>query len=701
MRFLYTVSALAMLLASPVAAQDKFRWLETPTDSKALDWARQQTQRAQTAIAAMPQHAEIEAELKALLAAGDPPPEYLLFGSVALRFQRSVTHPHGVLSVGRRGADGVPGGWRDVLDIDALRRAEGTAYEFHFAATSVVCAPPDHLRCILLLSPLGGDETELREFDLSTGRFVTDGFRAPASRTFVDWLDKDRLLIEHTVGDRPKLPTGWPASVAIWKRGTPLSAAKTVYTAKPTDAIMTIRATGEGADRVGVIMRAIDYSTIENVVVRSDGRVEVAPLPRKTKMILGNAGGGRIIAQLGEAAEVAGRTLPAESVVAFDTRTATPAAQRLSLVFTPSDGEFLSDTYTGIAPTRTGVQMVLNRRGLQRLVTATATNTGWRIESGKDEAVGTAVAIQASDPDSDAVVLKRAGFLLPSRLDLAGDGASTTLHSEQAAFDASGLVAELKSAPSKDGTPIDYYLVRPRKIKPGATPLLMTGYGAFGISLSPGYLDYVQGGKSIVPWLRRGGALAIPLIRGGGERGEAWHQAAIREKRQKSYDDFASVTEAIIKDGVTTPKHIGVFGSSNGGLLAAVMGTQRPDLYGAIVSDVPLTDLVRLPYMGMGAAWLNEYGDAKIPAMLASINAYSPYQNVVASKTYPPFFITVATSDNRVGPGHARKLAAALENAGATAYYLEDQEGGHGVSDPLSRPELMADRMTFLLNALK
>ncbi|HKP79460.1 MAG TPA: prolyl oligopeptidase family serine peptidase, partial [Phenylobacterium sp.] len=291
-----------------------------------------------------------------------------------------------------------------------------------------------------------------------------------------------------------------------------------------------------------------------------------------------------------------------------------------------------------------------------------------------------------------------------NRLELTASRAARpeVLFAEQPAFEAGRFLVELKSARSKDGTEIDYYLVRPREPgKPGATPLLMTGYGAFGFSFAPEYLGYTVGGKALAVWLQRGGALAMPLIRGGGERGEAWHQAAIREKRQNSYDDFAAVTEALIASGLTSPRRIGVFGSSNGGLLAAVMGVQRPDLYGAIVSDVPLTDVVRMPYMGMGAAWTNEYGDPADPAMRAAIERYSPYQNVVAGKTYPPFLISVATSDNRVGPGHARKLAARLKEVGATVYYLEDQEGGHGVSDPLSRPELMADRMTFLIDTLK
>ncbi|WP_299006053.1 prolyl oligopeptidase family serine peptidase [uncultured Caulobacter sp.] len=691
-------------LAGAAHAQDAYQWLEPPQDARALTWAMEETKVSQAQIAAMPERADIEAELKRLLAAAEPPPQYQLYGPIMLRFQRSVAHPHGVLSVARRGANGAPGAWRAVLDVDVLRKAEGKAYELQFGATSIQCVGPDFERCILRLSPQGGDEVELREFDLKAGVFVKDGFRTPASRSFVAWLDKDRLLIEHTVGDAPALPTGWPASVAIWTRGAPLSAAKVVYRAQPTDALMSIGATGDGPSRVGVIVRALDYSTMEHLVVRPDGAVEPTSVPRKIKMGLGAFAGGRVFAQLGEPASVNGKTLPAESVVAYDLRAEIPVDRRLSLVYTPAEGDFIADPYGGMAPGQSQLRMIVSRRGVQRIVTAKPSGEGWTVQDNPPEPVGVAISFVAVDPSSDAAIAQRGGYITPNRLDLITGAIAqgTTLFSEPSAIDPQRLVVELKTAKSKDGTEIDYYLVRPKTPgKPGATPVLMTGYGAFGITLSPDYLGPTVGGKAMALWLNRGGALVMPMIRGGGERGEAWHQAAIREKRQNSYDDFAAVTEDLIASGLTSPRHIGVFGSSNGGLLAAVMGVQRPDLYGAIVSDVPLTDLVRMPFMGMGAAWTNEYGDAKDPTLRAAIERYSPYQNIVAGRRYPPFLVSVATSDNRVGPGHARKLAAKLKAAGSPVYYLEDQEGGHGVSDPLSRPELMADRMTFLINALR
>lgn len=695
----------AMLLAAsavsgPVAAQDAYQWLEAPTEARALDWAREQTRQAQAKIAAMPQHAEILAELKTALAAGDPAPDFMLMGPYALRFQRSTAHPHGVLAISRRQADGTPGEWRDVLDIDALNKTEGKSFEFRFGAMTLACSPDGYSRCMLQLSPSGGDEAELREFDLATGKFVADGFRVPASRAFVAWIDGDTLLLEHTADGVPTLPSGWARTVVLWKRGTPLSSAKIVYTAQPTDALLMLSATGNGPNRMGIIQRAIDYSTFEYLAVRPDGSVEPLPVPRALKMGYPAANGGRLFVQLARDTTIQGKTAPAESIVAYDFNPGIAPGKRLSVAYAPVKDEFVTDAFLGMVATKSGLKTVVNKRGVQQLVYLKAGAEGWTAKRSKPEQVGTNIGFNTADPDSDAVILKRSGYLVPSRLDLVTDSGLSTLFSEKAAFDASKFAVDLKSTTSRDGTQIDYYLLRPKSGSKGRIPLLMTGYGAFGISTTPEYLDHGVGGKSLLSWLNRGGALAVPLIRGGGERGEAWHQAAIREKRENSYDDFAAVTQALIAEGFTTPSRIGVFGMSNGGLLSAVMGTRHPELYGAIVSDVPLTDLVRLSYMGMGAAWVNEYGDAKDPAMLAVINRYSPYQNAAAGRKYPPFLITVATSDNRVGPGHARKLSARLEEVGATVYYLEDEQGGHGVSDPLSRPDLMANRMTFLVNML-
>lgn len=296
----------------------------------------------------------------------------------------------------------------------------------------------------------------------------------------------------------------------------------------------------------------------------------------------------------------------------------------------------------------------------------------------------------------------RIAVLVPASLRLLRAGkVGPVLASEPAAFDASGMVAESRQARSKEGTMIDYYLIRPRTIKPGqVTPTLMTGYGAFAISMTPAYFGFDIGGKGAKLWFKRGGAIAIPAIRGGGERGEASHRVAMQDKRQNSYDDFIAVAEDLVKGGFTRPSQMGVFGLSNGGLLAASICLQRPGLFGAVVSDVPLIDMPRFQVMGMGGAWTGEYGDPRDPAMEKILRTYSPLHIARAGVRYPTFLVTTAMSDNRGGPGHSRKMVARLQELGAPTYLYEDTDGGHGVSDPLQRPELMALRMTFLIDTL-
>jgi prolyl oligopeptidase len=307
-----------------------------------------------------------------------------------------------------------------------------------------------------------------------------------------------------------------------------------------------------------------------------------------------------------------------------------------------------------------------------------------------------------ADPGGEDFLLQVTGYLQPSRLQLWRNGRpELQVGVERAAFEASGHVVEVGTAISRDGTPVPYYVVRPITRKAGAVvPTLMTGYGAFGITMPPAYLDEFMGGRSLAFWLAHGGALVVPLIRGGGEFGSNWHQAAMRDRRQKSYDDFIAVAQALVDSGFTSQDRLGVFGGSNGGLLAAVVGTQRPDLFAAVACDVPLADMLRYPRMGFGALWMDEYGDPNDPAMAQVLRGYSPVHNIRAGIDYPPFLITTSTEDDRVGPGHARKLAARLIEVGATTHFIEVEEGGHGASNPLARPDLTAMWMTFLMDHL-
>lgn len=695
--------ALVMTVASGQAlADDDLQWLESPHDAKALAWARGATAETRQQLGALPSKAAIAKDLTSVLAQAPAEPDQFLLGDRKVRFFRDASHPYGQLQTASRDAKGAATSWKTVLDVAELREREGIPFELQVYTFGSSCLAPEYTRCLLRLSPGGGDEVEIREFDIAKGEFITDGFKVGKSRAFAEWMGPDKLLVAHTLGRAAKTIAGWPATVSLWTRGQPLDTAKPVYSGESSDAILQVSTVGIGAATQGVVNRAIDYSTFEVVLIDAAGNARLLPLPRSLKPfgVLG-ASSRHVVAQLASGATIEGRDYKAETVVAYDTDANAKEGHRVSVVYAPAEGEFVDAAFGGLAATRDDVFLLVNRNLGQRVIASRFANGKWKQRDVLRAAAGETITLRGDERDRNEFVASIAGFVTPrSQYLVRGDGNRSLLAQDPVLMDGSGFVTEIGSTVSKDGTSVDYFLLKPRKSVAGPQPLLMTGYGAFGISVRPGYFDPSVGGPALKLWLERGGSVAIPAIRGGGERGSAWHMAAIREKRQNSYDDFIAVTEHLVKTGFTSPDRIGIFGMSNGGLLTATLGTQRPDLFGAVVSDVPLTDLIRMRHMGMGAAWMNEYGNPDDPAQAAAMLAYSPYQNVRKGTKYPPFLVTISTEDNRVGPGHARKLAHRLQDAGAPTYFYEDEEGGHGVSDAFRNPELMALRMSFLVDNL-
>ncbi len=692
------LAALVAVSATPAAANE-LEWLEKSDDPRALEWARAKTAETKAALSALPGYADVLAELRTALQANTPIADIQLMGDRAVRLFRDASHPKGLLQVADRGADGIPGAWRTVLDVAAYGKAQGKPYALNWGYASS-CLAPAYERCLLAFSDGGSDEVALREFDLKTAAFVANGFSSPAARVQSTWLTKDSVLIAHTIGDSPKTAAGWGAAARLWKRGTDAATAPVIFTAPPTDA--TLQFARQGSAARAIITRVINYSTFEMHSVNADGVVTRLDLPAKLKPF-GPLGGTdrHALFQLAEPAVVGGRAYPAEAILAYDFAAEVADADRVQLVYAPAAGEVIG-FFAGYASSRNRIFLPVQKSLKTTIKAAQYGAAGWNVAPVAVGEAGTDLSVASASAASEDIVIRRTGFLNPTSLELRpAAGTTKVLAQEKHAFDADAFVVEVKSALSSDGTSIDYYLVRPKKpVRPGAVPTLITGYGAFGITLSPSYLGRSFGGQALKLWFDRGGALVLPAIRGGGERGQAWHQAAIREKRQISYDDFIAVTQDLVSSGFTRARNIGVFGSSNGGLLSAVVAVQRPDLYGAAISDVPLADMLRYPKIAMGAAWMDEYGDPSKPEVAARLRAYSPVHNVDPRTSYPPFLVTVSTTDNRVGPGHARKLAARLMETPGEAWLLEDEEGGHGVSDPLARPDIMAMRMTFLINHL-
>jgi len=703
------LAALLGLSSQPAAAQsapiaaDKYSWLEDQHAPAAVAWSKIRRDAAMTELSSKPEFPIVLGELRERLAASAPFPTLFLLGDHFVRLTRDADHPAGLLQTAANTAGRATLQWRTVLDVGALNRAEGANYTlggvgmFDFPDR---CLPPAFNLCLLALSPGGSSSLELREFDLKAGAFVPGGFRTPANRSITAWLNPDTLLIAHSLYGSPALPSNFPAVVRIWKRGQPLANARPLFQAAPTMSLVEVNAFGDGAARRGVLKVIEDYGTIDYRLVDQQGGLSKIDLPQKVKYV------GRVAlsypylaVQLAAPAILEGKPYPAETIVAYDVRPEVKGPTKYQPVFVPGAGTYVSDSPEG---TGAGLAFVESHDLQKTLVVARPAGNGWAIRPVLSAPPGVALTILKPDGVTADLLIKQEGFLVPANVGLVAEGQRPVrIEAGKPILDASNFRIDIRSARSKDGTMVDYYLVSPKHPKPGPVPTLMSGYGSFGVDFDP---DYFSSGLSrgMASWLSRGGAYAAVAIRGGGERGEAWHLAGVGLNKQTSFDDFIAVGQDLVNRGFTTVAHLGAFGRSGGGLLTAAMAAERPDLFGAIYVGVPVTDVGALSTSGSGIikGQKSEFGDWDDPAALKVILSYSPYQNLRAGIHYPPILIMTSTEDNQVGPGQARKFAARLEEVGAKPLLIEEAEGGHGVPDQVRQPELVAAEMVFFIDAL-
>lgn len=676
----------------------ELQWLEAPAGERALAWARQTTARSRATLSALPGYSTVLQELRRTLQTATPVSDVALLGRYAVRLHRDAAHPRGLLQTAERHGDALSA-WGTVLDVGALGEREHVEYDLRWSAAS--CLPPAFDRCLLSLGVAGGDAAILREFSLADGRFVEGGFALPRSLHAAAWLDRDTIVVGHDIGPVRTTAAKWPAEARLWRRGTALEESQRVFEAGSSDVLFQLH--GLGGKGRALLLQVVDFSTFNLYVVDARGGVVRLELPSRLKIFgFQGATARHLFVQLSEAATLGNTLVPAETIISYDLD-ASNSSEGIEVVYTPRAGEVISSL--GFATTRTRVILPVRSQLQLQLLEARRDANRWRVRSLIAAPPGVDVRVTGADPVGEDVALAREGFLVPPSIELMRENGSVTrLRRANPLFDACRFAVQVRQARAPDGERIDYLLIAPAKRNDKPMPTLMTAYGGFGISLSPAYpgseASQMYGGATLKLWFERGGALVVPAIRGGGERGSAWHRAAMGANRQRSFDDLYSAAADLIQTGLTDAKHLGVFGTSNGGLLAAVAGLQRPDLFAAVVSDAPLTDMLRFVDMGMGAAWVGEYGDPREPRAAAWLARYSPLHLVQAAQKYPPFLITVSALDDRVGPGHARKLARRLMDVDSRAAFIETEVGGHSVSDPLLQPELMAMRAAFLLNEL-
>ncbi|HET6783846.1 MAG TPA: prolyl oligopeptidase family serine peptidase [Pseudoxanthomonas sp.] len=651
---------------------DKYAWLEDVEGQKPLEWVKAQNAKAEAEIASTPEFKQLEAEIRAILDSDAKIPGVEKIGDYYYNFWKDKNHERGLwrrttLEEYRKPQPQ----WETVIDMDALNAAEGLQGDKKWVWHGADCRKPDYARCLIALSRGGADADVTREFDLATKQWVKDGFFRPEAKGALGWKDADTVYVYTDFGPGSMTPSGYPRIVKEWKRGTPLSAATVVYEGTNEDMyIAAYHDSTPGFER-DFVSRTIAFYNDELYLRGSDGKLVKIDVPNSTgKGVVRDW----LTVELREPWEIDGKTYKAGSLLATRFDDFMAGKRKFDVLFEPTDSTSLAGT------TWTKNHVVLNVLDdvKNKLIVLTPSDSGWKkTDFAGAPALGT-IGIHAVDSDdSDAVWLSVTDYLTPTTLMLAeaGGPASTVeaLKTMPAFFDASKDVVEQHFATSKDGTKVPYFLVRPKDLKyDGSAPALLYGYGGFEISLTPGYSGGVGMG-----WLEKGGVYAVANIRGGGEYGPHWHQAALKQNRHKAYEDFAAVAQDMIARKITSPKRLGIQGGSNGGLLTGNMLMQYPELFGAVVVQVPLLDMKRYSHLLAGASWMAEYGNPDT-ADWQFIQKFSPYHLFDPAKTYPPTIFMTSTRDDRVHPGHARKMMAKMLDAGKDVRYYENIEGGHG-----------------------
>jgi prolyl oligopeptidase len=661
----------SLLTSLPTLAQDDMNedpnlWLEQVDSDAALDWVRARNEVSLAAIASSPAFDALKQSLLALFDSEERIPTIAKRGSLYYNFWRDAAHPRGVwrrttLESYRTATPA----WEVVFDLDALATAEGENWVWDGA----VCLPSAQERCLISLSRGGADASVVREFDLKSRSFVPGGFALPEAKSQVTWADLNTLFVATDFGEGTLTSSGYPRVVKLWRRGTPLTEATTLFEGELSDiSVSAWRDHTKGFTR-DFVYRGTTFYTNEVFLVRGGVPVKIDK-PDGAEVTVHREW---LLFTLREDWEVGGSTYPAGSLLATRLDDWMRGVRQVEALFTPSERVSLSSV------TRTRKHLLVhqldNVRG--RVEVLTPGRRGWtRAPLPGVPEIGEVSASPVDAETSDAYFLSYSGDLVPSVLAIGevGKGEPQILKRLPDMFETAGLKVEQHMATSKDGTAIPYFQVGPADLPmDGSTPTVLYGYGGFEVSLEPTYRASV--GRA---WLERGGVWVVANIRGGGEFGPRWHQAALKEHRHRAYEDFIAVGEDLITRGVTSTPHLGIMGGSNGGLLMGNMLTLRPDLWGAIVCRVPLLDMRRYHTLLAGASWMGEYGDPDDPEQWKFIQTFSPYHNVDAAVTYPPLLLTTSTRDDRVHPGHARKLAAKLLGWDKDVLYYENIEGGHG-----------------------
>ncbi|MFY0689945.1 MAG: S9 family peptidase [Cyclobacteriaceae bacterium] len=645
--------------------EDPYIWLEEVEGEDALDWVKEKNSKTEGLLTNRPDFDPIYQKNLEIRNSDERIAYPSITGNYVYNFWKDDVYERGIWR--RMLIDDYTAkkdSWELILNLDSLSELEGKLWVFKGAS---FLHGSDDL-CMVRLSDGGGDAVEIREFNIAQRAFVEDGFFVPNAKGGVSWQDENTLLISSDFGPGTVTTSGYPSTVKLWERGNTLDDAQTIFEGDSSDVGVFQSVSNTSTTQHLIVYRAITFYTSEIYLMQGD---ELKKIDIPEDAGLETFMGDRAIVSLKSDWMIDDETFKTGSLVTFNVEKFMSGKKEVKIVFEPD----AKTSYNGVAVTKDGLLINLLEDVQNKLFAYQINEDGITRERIQTPDFGSISIISSSNSRSD-YFFTYSNFLIPTTLYHGREMEFSEIKSQPSYFDAEKYQINQYFVASKDGTQIPYFVVGPKDmVLDGRQPTLLNAYGGFEISRKPSYS--ATRGKS---WLERGGVYVLANIRGGGEYGPAWHQAGLKEKRQNIYDDFHAVAEDLINRKITNPEQLGIMGGSNGGLLVGVAFTQRPELYNAVVCAVPLLDMKRFNKLLAGASWMGEYGNPDIPEQWEYIKQYSPYHNIDQDKEYPEVLFLTSTKDDRVHPGHARKMSAKMDGMGHKHLYFETIEGGHGAA---------------------
>ncbi len=661
---------------------DGFLWLEEVESEKSLDWAREQNRLSDEVLTTRPEYTELRDRYLEVFNDRERIIYPGIVGDMSYNLWQDEKNERGLWRrMPRKDYLAGKDTWETVLDLDILSAEEGRKWVYGGATW----LGPGNRYCLLHLSDGGKDESVIREFDAVEKKFVGGGFSIPESKGSATWIDSDHILVATNYGPGTMTSSGYPAVARIWTRGEDPANAVTVHRTDTANMGIFVNGGEVNGKQYVFLNENVGFYESSMYILTPDG-FKLIDIPKDVE----ERGMFReqLLLYLQSDWNTGGVVYNRGTLLSYDLPSFLSGDPKITKIYEPGDRESLG----GVMATRDFMVISTMENVQGKLKIIRPDGDGWSYEAVEVPGIGT-VGLAGADEKSNDWFYTFSNPVTPTTL-FYGDGKQVKpIKKQKDYFNAQGVKVDQYEVISKDGTKIPYFIVYPADMAyDGSNPVLVYGYGGFNSSTRPGY-SAITG----IGWIEKGGVYVIANIRGGGEFGPAWHQSALREKRQNAYDDFFAVADDLIKRNISSPAHMGAYGWSNGGLLAGVALTQRPDLWNAVVIGAPLLDMKRYNKLLAGASWMDEYGNPDVPEDWEFISKYSPYQNVHKDVKYPePLFIT-STKDDRVHPGHARKMAAKMIDMGHPVLYHETIEGGHGAaSTNAQEAEMWALMYTYL-----